>query len=276
MSVAGVSRLEAYEMKERALRAKLTSIKPELTIYQLKPLNKGLSNDNFWLDSSLGPLLLKSYRSHFPLSALKAQQRLAIETQVTQPVIMWHNEEKLALFAFAPETTKSLDLDSVLRCLLEIHAFSADIECETLDIGNLLQEMDMTPYSFAEQALNWAQNKISSLPKNMAFCHNDLVKDNIIGVAQGIKFIDFEYAGYNDIFFDLAALSSSFKLTTAQQNDMLDAYFSHKQLSTPEYATDKLLAYQIGYLLLSIQWYENRGYVELAAPLRLQLQRLVV
>ncbi|OHU97771.1 hypothetical protein BIW53_01415 [Pseudoalteromonas byunsanensis] len=263
-------------MKEQALIAKLTRIKPELTIYQLKPLNKGLSNDNFWLDTSLGPLLLKSYRSHFPLSALKAQQRLAIETEVTQSVVMWHEEEKLALFAFAPQTRKSVDLEAVITCLFEIHEFRADEGCETLDIGNLLRELDIAVYPFAGRALNWAMGKIASLPKNIAFCHNDLVTDNIIGVGQGIKFIDFEYAGYNDVFFDLAALSSSFNLTTAQQSEMLNTYFLLKHSSIPEHATDKLLAYQIGYLLLSIQWYENRGYVELAAPLRLQLQRLVV
>ncbi|MCF6435989.1 phosphotransferase [Pseudoalteromonas sp. MMG022] len=274
MSIVRASHLESYEMKEQALIAKLTQLKPELKIYQLRPLNKGLSNENYWLDSSLGPLLLKLYRSHFPLSALKAQQRLAIETTVTQPVVMWHKEEKLALFAFAPEIKQSLDLNAILSSLFEIHEFQANEDSEILDIGKLLQEIDTTRYSFAECRLHWAVEKIASLPRDMAFCHNDLVTDNIIASSQGIKFIDFEYAGYNDVFFDLAALCCSFNLTVVQQSEMLDMYFSYKHMSTPEYATDKLRAYQIGYLLLSVQWYESRDYVELAAPLRLQLQGL--
>ncbi len=47
------------------------------------------------------------------------------------------------------------------------------------------------------------------MPFNAGFCHNDLVKDNIIVNASGMYLIDFEYAQTNDVYFDLAALAVS-------------------------------------------------------------------
>ena len=73
-------------------------------------------------------------------------------------------------------------------------------------------------------------------PRNLCFCHNDLVVENII-TTPGIRFLDWEYACDNDPFFDLATVAAHHGLTHAQRSVLLDAYFDgdgarwHKQLA---------------------------------------------
>jgi thiamine kinase len=62
------------------------------------------------------------------------------------------------------------------------------------------------------------------LPHNLCCCHNDLVAANIIE-AQGLKFLDWEYACDNDPMFDLATVVEHHVLDEAIAFRLLDAYF---------------------------------------------------
>lgn len=62
------------------------------------------------------------------------------------------------------------------------------------------------------------------LPHNLCCCHNDLVAANIIE-AQGLKFLDWEYACDNDPLFDLATVVEHHALDKAIAFRLLDAYF---------------------------------------------------
>jgi thiamine kinase len=62
------------------------------------------------------------------------------------------------------------------------------------------------------------------LPHNLCCCHNDLVAANIIE-AQGLKFLDWEYACDNDPMFDLATVVEHHELDEAVAFRLLDAYF---------------------------------------------------
>jgi thiamine kinase-like enzyme len=58
-------------------------------------------------------------------------------------------------------------------------------------------------------------------------CHNDLLAANVIEDDDGdMRLIDWEYAGMNDRFFDLANLAANNGLTDADQAVLLDAYFA--------------------------------------------------
>ena len=48
---------------------------------------------------------------------------------------------------------------------------------------------------------------------------------NIIFYKNSIKFIDWEYAGVNDCFFDLATICIEFNLNKKEQNYLLKKYF---------------------------------------------------
>jgi len=55
-------------------------------------------------------------------------------------------------------------------------------------------------------------------------CHNDLLNANFLDDGN-IKIVDWEYAGMGDRFFDLANLSVNNEFSTANDRDLLGAYF---------------------------------------------------
>jgi thiamine kinase-like enzyme len=56
-------------------------------------------------------------------------------------------------------------------------------------------------------------------------CHNDLLNANFIRSPEGIRIVDWEYAGMGDRFFDLANFSINHELGEAQNEIFLEAYF---------------------------------------------------
>jgi thiamine kinase-like enzyme len=56
-------------------------------------------------------------------------------------------------------------------------------------------------------------------------CHNDLLNANFIRGPEGIRIVDWEYAGMGDRFFDLANFSVNHELEPEQDRALLEAYF---------------------------------------------------
>jgi len=56
-------------------------------------------------------------------------------------------------------------------------------------------------------------------------CHNDLLNANFIRGADGIRIVDWEYAGMGDRFFDLANFSVNHELLPDDEELLLHAYF---------------------------------------------------
>ncbi|XP_041504585.1 ethanolamine kinase 2 isoform X3 [Microtus oregoni] len=64
---------------------------------------------------------------------------------------------------------------------------------------------DVPKVEVLEQELSWLKEHLSQLESPVVFCHNDLLCKNIIyDSAKGhVRFIDYEYAGYNYQAFDI-------------------------------------------------------------------------
>ena len=56
-------------------------------------------------------------------------------------------------------------------------------------------------------------------------CHNDLLTANFLTDADGVKIIDWEYAGMGDRYFDLGNFAVNNELSEADQERLLEAYF---------------------------------------------------
>jgi thiamine kinase-like enzyme len=56
-------------------------------------------------------------------------------------------------------------------------------------------------------------------------CHNDLLPGNVLFAADRVWLLDFEYAGMNDVFFDLGNLSVNSELTRESEERLLTRYF---------------------------------------------------
>ena len=92
---------------------------------------------------------------------------------------------------------------------------------------------------------------IEKYPNEYRLCHNDLNPENII-FNKGVKVIDFEYAGVNDRYFDLASVCIEFKLDIEMQKVFLDAYFK-----STNYSMEKLRVYKVIYRELCNEWFQK-------------------
>lgn len=243
----------------------------------LTRLNFGLSNDNFELQCGSRHFLLKAYRSEIPEAALRIQQELAQSEQVTTNPIAWHITKRVALFEFWPgEIYSGQQWQRVIPSLVKVHKSASRDESQNgrwcIDVPALLSDIaPHTPLS-DEFDMHRVINSLSTYPRFSAYCHNDLVRENILCNGRDIRLIDFEYAGLHDVYFDLAALAVSLKLAKSQAEAMLEHYHL---LMMPAHSPlmDKLSDYRLAYLSLSIDWYERRGHKQEANSLLSQLPK---
>jgi thiamine kinase-like enzyme len=69
-----------------------------------------------------------------------------------------------------------------------------------------------------EMALRWR-------PHEAVLCHNDLLAANFIGSPDGLRIVDWEYAGMGDRYFDLGNFAVNNELGDEQEEGFLQAYF---------------------------------------------------
>jgi nicotinamide mononucleotide transporter len=101
---------------------------------------------------------------------------------------------------------------------------------------------------------------IERYPPEYVLAHNDLHPKNIL-FGKKIQFIDWEYAGVTDRYFDLAAIIVEFKLNKKDQKRFLQTYFGrHRKVNHK-----KLEAYKMVYTTLWTVWFYKleRGQINL-------------
>ncbi len=71
-------------------------------------------------------------------------------------------------------------------------------------------------------------NRTAHFTPDLAFIHGDLNPHNTLFSHNRLFFIDFKYATYGDIYFDLAAISIEFELNPIQKSFFCDTTFCKK------------------------------------------------
>lgn len=65
----------------------------------------------------------------------------------------------------------------------------------------------------------------AAAPTPLVPCHNDLLPGNVLFGSERVWLLDYEYAGMNDVFFDLANLSVNCSFDEAADEHVLGLYF---------------------------------------------------
>jgi thiamine kinase-like enzyme len=78
-------------------------------------------------------------------------------------------------------------------------------------------------YEPAKRRADEIERQLGSQPRQP--CHNDLLNANFIRSPDGIRIVDWEYAGMGDRFFDLANFSVNHELDDEENELLLEAYF---------------------------------------------------
>ncbi|MDC3191121.1 phosphotransferase [Pseudoalteromonas elyakovii] len=260
---------------EQQIHALFTRFNSRLVITSISPLVEGLSNDNYLVKTASQDFLVKHYRDHWPAIGLAAQAHFA--KQSCCPAPLWLEQATdTAIFEYVAGSIASGEFcSSLLPDLVNLHRYP--VLTEPMDIAYEINYYQQTArYQQHAELIKQSLAYIASAPKDMGFCHNDLVKENIIVNETGMFLIDFEYAKSNDVYFDLAALVVSFALNDEQQLALLKRYQAlvceHHEFYL---SIEKLAAFHALFLLLCICWYEQRGAMDKVAPLLIQLNHFI-
>lgn len=238
--------------------------KPDEKILKATFLPTGLSNINYHIITEQQHYLLKCYRNALPIAQLLAQKQLA-KKDIAPQVYGFNKINNTALFDYAPgEVADNISITTIVESLIHLHQFRTDSVC--LDLAaHFSPYKQLNEYKTFEHKINLALSLVSQLPKTLGFCHNDLIKNNIINEGNRFVIIDFEYAQTNDVFFDLAAIASSYQFYEQQQSQLVNLYCQQGNLTiNRELAKNKLDIFCFIYNALCYFWYIKRGFDEAA------------
>lgn len=170
-------------------------------------------------------------------------QGLAFKEGITAEPIIYDEANSFMLFEFVKGEHKTSlnkdDLKHLADTLQKLHNIKLDSNPITLHIEN--KTMQITE----------AFESIDTYEKEYVLCHNDLNPQNLLW-SKGVKCIDWEYAGINDRYFDLACVCVEFKLENEMQDLFLNFYFSGDKC-----IVEKLEAYKVIYTALCTEWFEE-------------------
>ncbi len=160
-------------------------------------------------------------------------QHLAFEKGITAEPLVYDSENGLMIFAFLEgEHKRQLDkseLKLLARTLQKLHSIKIDAKPIILDVDT---------------------GTIDRYQKEYVLCHNDLNPQNIF-FAEDAKLIDFEYAGINDRYFDLASVCVELTLSVEHEEEFLNYYFG------TIWQREKLASYKVIYRALCVEWFRT-------------------
>ena len=94
----------------------------------------------------------------------------------------------------------------------------------------------------------------------LVLCHNDLVQNNLLFKANGVIFIDWEYSGMNNPYFDLASFISENDLNDEQSEFFLKQYFGSKLNLTKRKRVKSFMAFlDMLFYYWGLYLYKKRG-----------------
>ncbi|WP_166115030.1 phosphotransferase [Pseudoalteromonas sp. Z9A5] len=248
------------------------------SIVKCERIINGFSNHNFLIRTEQQSYLLKYYKTHWPNIGLEAQRFLSGFSVCPAPI--WLDKvNQHAAFNYIEGDVAQSHISSIPRSLINklVQVHNYDIKTEPMDIAKeLFCYQQSLVYKQYQPQIEAALKVISRMSFDEGFCHNDLVKENIIVNATGMYLIDFEYAKTNDVYFDLASLAVSFNLSEHSESILLADY---KKCISGEFkftqSIDKLNNYKLLYLVLCVGWYEQRAISNKSVELRAQLDDLI-
>ena len=206
-------------------------------------VEQGYCNENYLvIVSDMKYIVRKLLRDDVDRELEWKVQRLAYDIGITAEPLVFDKEQGFMVFAFLEGVHKDKlnknDVMHLAKILQKLHA----IEVEKISINSEIKNK-------TEEVLK-AFKTIEKYPKEFVLCHNDLNPKNIF-FYNDIKFIDWEYAGVNDKYFDLACVCEEFRLNGSLQKVFLELYFEN------QYVVEKLEAYKVLYKALCKEWFTS-------------------
>ena len=196
--------------------------------------NQGYCNENYLIVADrVKYIVRKLLRDDIDRKFEWRVQNLAYTQCITAEPLVFDREHGFMVFEFLEGEHKSKldenELKLLAKTLQKLHSINIDAKPIELQTDT---------------------SRVECYPKEYVLCHNDLNPQNIF-FSDDVKFIDWEYAGVNDRYFDLACVCVEFGLEGERVGVFLEAYFEG------DYNLKKLEAYKIIYQTLCKEWFKN-------------------
>ncbi len=207
-----------------------------LTVSTLE--QQGHCNQNYLLHTDKGKYILRIFgQEKRDRNAEYHIQHLAFMHKLAPRPIILDLETGFMVSEYIPgkhiNTLSTRSVHSLSRALFTLHSISLQEEHVSASIE---------------------QKGIEVFEYDPVLCHRDLNPYNILWEDDMPTLIDWEYAGVNDRYFDLAAVTVEFKLDKQMCALFLKSYFDdHGAIDTK-----KLHAYQTHYQNLCGQWWQEK------------------
>ena len=221
--------------------------------------NQGFNNINYLLKTSNKSYIVRVFKSFDSVNISRefeflAQQK-AWKKIIASKAIFLNNDFMIYEYTKGIHKTKleKEDLKNLISKIKKIHKIKLKTPTYDLD-ADLNMYRDSLKDDKSKKLIKESFKSLKKLKKEkiqLGLVHHDLNPKNIIFTKDNIKIIDWEYAGTNDIFFDLATICIEFNLSNKQEKLLVDYYFPKKK----SFYTIKLMHYKIIYKNLCKLWF---------------------
>ena len=208
-------------------------------IQALTPLaQQGHCNQNYLLSTQKASYLVRVFGSESRNRVLEYRvQSKAYERGIAPEPIHLDIKNNLMIMAFSTgkhrKKLSQIELKNLAKTLRTLHGIQINTSHVTLDVDtSLLDSFDYDP----------------------VLCHNDLNAQNILWNQSEPIFIDWEYAGINDRYFDLACVAVEFMLDHSDKAIFMETYFQNRIWNM-----EKLEAYIQVYREVCERWWDDKS-----------------
>ncbi|XPV69684.1 MAG: choline/ethanolamine kinase family protein [Halarcobacter sp.] len=233
-------------------------------IKSLKKLkNQGYCNINYKLNTTNKSYLVRVFKKDTTVNIsrefeYKIQKKAWKKSIASKPLYL-DKEKTFMITSFLKgvhkyKLTKS-ELKKLIKNIKKLHKIKSEVKPYDIkkDFKNYaLCLKDESSKKIIKESLKELK-KIKRYKKTKVTTHHDLNPRNIIFYKNSIKFIDWEYVGVNDCFFDLATICVEFKLNKKMRDLVLKSYFNKIK---KEYK-NSLDSYMKIYENLCILWFKT-------------------
>lgn len=206
-------------------------------ILSVEETGYGVSNKNFIIITDNNKYFYRTSKDETKI-VNKANEREALNLLSSEPYflrpIYINNDNLITEFQKNPKTFISQrSLSNIVRIAQLLRDFHSK-KFQTQYIFDPISKLNdfYAQLDFTEHNLSDFKHIIDGFKKVYnpdQLCHNDLVEGNFLFSNEKLYLIDYEYAGYNDYYFDIASFISENNLNYQETITFLKSYFVEEE-----------------------------------------------
>jgi thiamine kinase-like enzyme len=223
---------------------------------RIVPIAEGRTNRNFAVHDGKRSFFARIGKDlpHHRIDRQVERQavELAATIGITPPVV--YARDGLLVTGFIEGTTlhkidiEDSHVEAIAALLLRLHRISADALPAFSPRESALGYLDRLPDAALAIERRRIEERLIAMPTSVPRClvHADLIPENFIQAADGLRLVDWEYAGRGVPETDLASVIANFDLDERRTSMLLAAYGA--------YAPDLLTAYREASVIREYLW----------------------